>query len=224
MKLNNKSLIVTIAVLFSVPSQAQHYGYRNSSYHQTSSQYGARNTPYIYYGFRLGINGSTVHSDDSRLDGGNTQSGVNIGATMDIMLTPTTPLFFETGLEYTEKGGKGSNHGKNFTYGLNYLEVPLLLKYQYKVDRDIAITPFVGGYLAYGTGGKIKNLDDRVSTSAFSSENFQRFDGGLRVGCGTMLGLFYVEVGYDAGLTNISNDTFDSSHTGSLFANIGINF
>ena len=39
-----------------------------------------------------------------------------------------------------------------------------------------------------------------------------------------MLDLFYVEVGYDAGLANISQDSFDAAHTGTVFANLGINF
>jgi hypothetical protein len=36
--------------------------------------------------------------------------------------------------------------------------------------------------------------------------------------------MFYVEAGYDVGLANISQDSFDSAHTGTLFANIGFNF
>lgn len=99
-----------------------------------------------------------------------------------------------------------------------------MLKYQCKVDRDIAITPFLGGYLACGVGGKIKDFGDRVAESSFSDHNFKRFDGGLRLGCGVMFDMFYAEVGYDAGLANISNDSFDTAHTGTLFANIGINF
>jgi hypothetical protein len=39
-----------------------------------------------------------------------------------------------------------------------------------------------------------------------------------------MAALFYAEVGYDIGMANVSNDTFDQSRTGTLFANVGINF
>lgn len=36
--------------------------------------------------------------------------------------------------------------------------------------------------------------------------------------------LLYAEVGYDIGLSNISQDYFDSTRTGSLFATVGVNF
>jgi hypothetical protein len=39
-----------------------------------------------------------------------------------------------------------------------------------------------------------------------------------------MLDMFYVEVDYDVELANISQDSFDSAHTGAVFANLGINF
>lgn len=229
---SSKLILAALTIMMALPAQAQygHYGsrtarpgtYRPTTY-PASRNYGY-SSPYTYYGFRIGVNGATVNSDDRYLDGGSMQSGLNASVNVGVLLTRSAPLFFETGLQYTEKGGKGSYSGSKFTYDLNYLEVPLVLKYQYKVDNDIAITPFLGGYLACGVSGKIKDFGDRVAQSSFSSDAFQRFDGGLRLGCGVMLNMFYAEIGYDAGLANISNDTFDTAHTGTLFANVGINF
>lgn len=226
--------IVALTIMMALPTQAQYnrngYGQRSPygsrpGAHATSPAGGRWSAaPYTYYGFRLGVNGGTVNSDNAFYDAGAMKSGLNVGFNADILLTPTTPLFFETGLQYTEKGGKKSSGGSKMTYSLNYLEVPLVLKYQYKLDRNIALTPFLGGYLACGVGGKIKNQELRVAENAFSSNNFRRFDGGLRLGCGLMLDQLYVEVGYDAGLANISQDTFDTAHTGTVFANLGINF
>ena len=94
-----------------MPAQAQYRGY-NSRYGRTtynrpaSRNYGS--APYTYYGFRVGVNGATVNSDDQFLDGSSMQSGLNVGFNVGVLLTSTTPLFFETGLQYTEKGGKGS--------------------------------------------------------------------------------------------------------------------
>ena len=36
--------------------------------------------------------------------------------------------------------------------------------------------------------------------------------------------LFYVDLTYDIGLSNICHDTFDTSHNGSLSLNFGVNF
>ena len=57
-----------------------------------------------------------------------------------------------------------------------------------------------------------------------SDDGFQRFDGGLRLGCGVGYDLFYVDLTYDIGLSNICHDTFDTSHNGSLSLNFGVNF
>ena len=220
--------IVALTIVMTLPAQAQYgrYGNPRSGYGRTNPRVSSRtsSSSYTYYGFRVGVAGGTVNSDNAFFDADGMKSGLNISFTADFLLTPSTPLFFETGIQYTEKGGKKTTADGKYTYGMNYLEVPLVLKYQYKLDRNIAITPFLGGYLACGVGGNIKNQALRTSESSFSDRNFKRFDGGLRVGCGLMLDLLYLEVGYDAGLANIAQDSFDSAHTGTVFANLGINF
>lgn len=202
------------------------YGY---SSRRTSGSYGySNNYNRSYVGLRIGGAFSTVNSDDKYLDGGKSMTGLDIGIVTGMPITSSAPLYFETGLEYVEKGGKS---GKNsafdkMTYSLNYLEVPLTLKYICNVDRNLSIQPYAGGYLACGVGGKIKDFGDRVAYSSFGekSYNFQRFDGGLKVGCGVGVDMFYADLSYDIGLANISHDDFDQSKTGSLQLTVGVNF
>lgn len=124
MKHFSKLILAALAMMMVMPAQAQYRGY-NSRYGRTtynrpaSRNYGS--APYTYYGFRVGVNGATVNSDDQFLDGSSMQSGLNVGFNVGVLLTSTTPLFFETGLQYTEKGGKGNYAGHKFTYDLNYL-------------------------------------------------------------------------------------------------------
>lgn len=196
-------------------------------YSNRSSIYGYNsNRPYV--GFRIGGAFSTVNSDDKYLDGGKAMSGLDIGVVAGMPITPSTPLYFETGLEYVEKGGKSGSKSKydQMSYSLNYLEVPITLKYIYNVDRTFSVQPYAGGYLACGVGGKIKNFGDRVAYSSFGdrSDNFKRFDGGLKVGCGVGMDMFYADLSYDIGLANISHDYFDESKTGSLQLTVGVNF
>lgn len=177
-----------------------------------------------YYGLRIGPTFSTVNSDDPDLDGGDSQTGLNLGVVVGWGLSVSTPLYFETGLYYVEKGGqKEVNHSK-LTYDLNYLEVPLLLKYVIEIDDKFSVQPLAGGYLSLGVGGKVKNFGPRESASSFSSDYFQRFDGGLKLGCGVSYDLFYAELSYDIGLSNICHDTFDKSRNGCLSLNFGVNF
>ena len=166
------------------------------------------------------MNVATVNSDHPFLDGGSGQTGLGVGMTIGFQLAPASPLFLETGLSYMEKGGEGRYEH----YGLNYLEIPLVMKYAYAVDRDFSIQPFFGGYMGVGVSGKIKDFGVRKAYSSFDDEGFKRMDAGLRLGCGVQYDHLYAELGYDIGLANISHDYFDTSHTGCFFANIGVNF
>lgn len=227
-----KILFITLAAMaLGIPAQAQHY--RNSRYYNGRTdrldyrqRWGGNGivTGRTYYGFRIGPAFSTVNSDDATLDGGDSQTGLNVGAVAGLPLSNTTPLFLETGLSYIEKGGKKKLNSGKMTYDLNYLEVPFVLKYVYNADQNFSVQPFVGGYLACGVGGKIKNFNNREAFNSFSDEAFQRFDGGLRVGCGVGYDMFYADLSYDIGLSNICHDTFDTSHNGCLSLTVGVNF
>lgn len=178
----------------------------------------------FYYGLRLGLSVSTINSDEERLDAPGSRSGLNLGAVIGYELSSGTPVYLESGLFYTEKGGKYSENGCKLKYNLNYLKLPILLKYNIELEDPFCITPFVGGYFAYGIGGKIKDYNTKQSMSAFSDFNFKRFDGGLTIGCGFSYQIIYGELSYDFGLTNISQDEFGSCHNGTLNLNFGVNF
>lgn len=218
-----KMMIALLSLLLTVPAFAQ-YGRpryntpRNA--HPTSYQH----RPLIYYGLRLGAAFSTVNSDDLYLNGGSMKTGLNVGAVVGFQLDYQSPVSFETGLSYVEKGGEGRYEGSKFTYSLDYLEMPLVVKYAIDVAPDCTVQPFVGGYVALGVGGKIKDFGHRQAYSSFDNDGFSRFDGGIRVGCGVQYQFLYAELGYDFGLANISHDYFDTSHTGAFFATIGVNF
>ena len=208
--------LVTIATL---TATAQTYS--GSSFYDRENPMG---TGSMYYGFRIGPTFSTVNSDDANLDGGNSQTGLTLGAVMGFQLSDDIPLFLETGLSYTEKGGKKTLTGKKMTYDLNYLEIPILVKYIYDIDGHFSVQPLFGGSLSYGISGKIKNFGERHAQDSFSDTTFKRFDGGLRIGCGVGYDLFYADLSYDIGLSNICHDTFDTSHNGCLYLNFGVNF
>lgn len=210
-----KKLILSImTIVLSIPAMAQ----SNMTTEDYKKEY------LYYYGLRLGINLSTVSSDDSYLDGGDIQAGLNIGALVGFQLSPQAPVYLESGLFYTEKGGKGKNQGKKFIYNLNYLEVPVVIKYKFDVDGDFSVHPFAGGYMAWGIGGRIKNYGDRETYKTFCEDNFKRFDGGIRLGCGFEYQILYGEMAYDLGIANIGHDDFGSSKNGCFTINFGVNF
>lgn len=214
-------------LLIAVPSSAQNY--KNSRYYDKRTGHlnynHFRKGNDTYFGFRIGPSFSYVNSDDTRLDGGDWQTGLNVGVVAGIPLSNYQPIYLEAGLSYVEKGGKKDlNTGKKMTYDLNYIEIPVVFKYKYNINPQFSIQPFLGGYFAAGVGGKIKNFEEREAEDSFSKHNFQRLDGGLRIGCGMQYDMFYADLTYDIGLANICHDTFDKSRNGALLLNFGVNF
>ena len=194
------------------PSRSSYPG--RSSYYSTDS----------YFGMRVGLGVATVNSDAPELDGKSARTGLEAGLAAGFQIVPASPLYFETGLYYTEKGGRSGSGASKFTYSLDYLEVPLLLKYRYITPDRLSIEPFMGGFVACGVGGKIKNYGRHEAYSSFGDGAFRRFDAGLKLGCGLSYDIFYVGASYDIGLANIGQDLFDDTHTGCLNLTVGLNF
>ena len=174
-----------------------------------------------YYGLRLGMNIASTSSESNEFST-NPRTGLVIGGVYGMQLSRNMPLWLEFGLEYSEKGGKTHLGGDKVTFRLGYLQLPIVAKYNINIDDDLYLQPFFGGYFSLGITGKVKNYGTRESENVF--DTMDRFDGGLRLGCGLEYKMMYAEIGYDLGLANITKDDFDAAHNRCLFINLGINF
>ena len=172
-----------------------------------------------FFGIRLGFNTSTIGGDfDS-----NSRTGLNLGFVAGLKCSPSIPLFLESGLYYESKGGKKVtvHDVPAFTkVGMDYLEIPILMKYGIPCTDDLAVLPFVGPTFAVGVAGKVK--PGKYDT--FHSDRFSRFDMGIKLGCGVEWNMIYAELGYHFGLANVSDIEDVDAHNGSFFMNLGINF
>lgn len=167
-----------------------------------------------YYGVRLGFTSAYIGGDwdmDSR-------AGFNLGAVLGIKCSPSIPLFLESGLYYTEKGGKRPG----VKVRTDYFEIPVLMKYGIKATNDLSILPYIGPTFNLGFAGKTKyaGVDDRDS---FGDDRLKRFDVGIKLGCGVEWQMMYAELGYHWGITNISDNAADAFNR-AFYMNIGINF
>ena len=205
-------LILAVALAIPTFAQFENKGKRNRFNHSNTEQ---------YYGVRLGLNIASLSSDAAELDL-DSRTGIAFGAVYGLQLANSAPVWLEAGLMYSEKGGKSTIHGEKFTARLSYFQLPVVCKYAIDIADDFYLTPFAGGYMALGAFGKIK--DYATHTAESSWDTFNRFDGGLRLGCGLEYDMVYAELGFDFGLTNISKSDFESTHTRNLFINIGVNF
>lgn len=98
------AFIMMALLLTLMPAAAQNYRdsrYYNSRTDRLDYRYNY-NYSSPYYGFRIGPAFTFVNSDDSRLDGGDWQTGLNVGVVAGIPLTDSAPLYLETGLSYIE--------------------------------------------------------------------------------------------------------------------------
>ena len=177
----------------------------------------------LYWGVRLGINfagiGGDIKSDEGR-------TGMTLGGVIGLRVSDSTPLFLESGLYYTERGGKD---GKR-RVGYNNLEIPIIVKYGIKATDDIALLPFIGPYFSYAFSGKTKTVkkDGTIgSVGTFDEEEWtglKRANMGFKLGCGAEYNKIYLEVGYQFGITNVCKDDDLSAHSNALFVNFGVNF
>lgn len=202
-----KFLVSIVAALLAIPS----FGQTNSGNFSISETS-------FYYGVRLGANFASISGD--KTDDAKTKTGFNLGGVVGLRVSETTPLFLESGLYYTQRGAKGDG---DYKLNLNYLEIPVLIKYGFQATEDISVLPYVGPYFSMGIAGKIKGEGDSVGS--FSDEGgYNRPDMGFKIGCGAEYNMLYAEIGYQFGVANIYDSDKISQHGNALFFNIGVNF
>ncbi len=198
-----KFLVAIVAVLFAAPSFAQ---YSSGGFSLSEST--------VYYGARVGLNVGWISGD---VDGYGAKAGMNIGGVLGLRVSDATPVFLESGLSFAMQGAKDGKDEIN----LNYLEIPLLIKYGVQVTDEIALLPYLGPTFGLGIAGKIKP----GSTGSFSSDGgFNRPDVGIKFGCGAEYNKLYLETGLKFGVTNILDDDNDAAHNGAWYLNFGVNF
>lgn len=202
-----KFLVAIVAVLFAAPSFAQ---YSSGGFTLSEST--------VYYGARVGLNVGWISGDVDKSLGA--KAGMNIGGVLGLRVSDATPVFLESGLYFAMQGAKD---GKN-EVNLNYLEIPLLIKYGVQVTDDIALLPYLGPTFGLGIAGKTK-YPGEGSVGSFSSDgDFNRPDVGIKFGCGAEYNKLYLETGLKFGVTNILDDDNDAAHNGAWYLNFGVNF
>ena len=204
-----KIFAVIAAVMLAVPSFAQ---FASGGFELDKQN--------LYYGARMGLNLGMMSGD---IDETGVKAGLNLAAIIGLRLSSTSPVFLESGLYYTQRGGKKDE----FSLGLKYLEIPVVIKYGIKASDDIAVLPFIGPYFSWGIGGKYKYEDVVDGTTVSldrSSYNFVNHgDMGLKIVCGAEYDMLYLEVGGQIGIANIA-DGKGTIHGNALFVNFGVNF
>lgn len=169
----------------------------------------------LYFGARLGLSMAGVTHAGSK-------AGLTLGGVVGLRVSDTVPVFLESGLSYTQRGGKEDGT----TLGLNYLELPVLIKYGIPVANDVHVMPLIGPYFSYAISGRIKNknVDPGMDISSFRDGWYKHPDMGIKVGCGAEFNNLYLELAYKFGIANIADNNLESAHGHAFTLEFGVNF
>ncbi|MEA5043721.1 MAG: porin family protein [Petrimonas sp.] len=179
-------------------------------------------------GVKGGVNMSNFYGDE--LTDKNMKIGFHVGLAADYDFAPSMAL--QTGLFFTTKGFKYETSSSEYTENLMYLQLPVHLAYKQDVTPGTRIVFHAGPYLAYGVGGK-RNLKsgnwldttwdvDKIFGDA--TRQYKPFDAGLGLGVGAEFGRFLVDIGWDMGLVNISNNTDGNIKNQNAYLSVGYKF
>lgn len=120
----------------------------------------AQSLPPVRLGVMGGASFATLGGED--VDDADTRTGFSGGASLTIPLRGRLSL--EVNALYSQKGAKGSDASESLIFKLDYLELPVLLRYDFTGER---VRPFAsaGVSFAYRTSCKA-----RGSTEGFTAE------------------------------------------------------
>jgi hypothetical protein len=148
------------------------------------------------FGFKAGLNVSTTTNSQGEERG--SRLGLNAGALAHIHLSPQWSLQPE--VVYSSQGAKYTVSDGEHELALNYINIPLLLQYNFDNGFRLQTGPQVG-FLA-----GVKDKRNGTETGIFTSDDFKTVDFSWSAGLGylTYSGLG-VDARYNFGLSNIND-------------------
>jgi hypothetical protein len=174
-------------------------------------------------GIKAGYNSANFNDTDASTD---SRSGFTAGLTYDFGI-PMSPITIQPGVFYAQKGVSSSGEIGNGEIKLDYIEIPVVAKFDFILDNPL-LTPHVyfGPYLGFNINAEAEgSLDGSDGSSSVDiSDETKGTDFGVVVGAGADITKFNVGLRYSAGLTDIAeNDNIDGKN-GVFSIVAGINF
>lgn len=162
-------------------------------------------------GFHAGGTLATMFDrNESRMDDEfyNSVLGLDIG--MDIKMNITKNVALRTGLSYYQNGfnedasQRGSTGRIEKNVRLNYIKLPVNFLIQTNEKSNLRIGARAGSYFGYLVGGKFEAIGwfEEIELR----DAYQDFDWGLTIGAVASVKEFSIDIGYDFGVQNISNN------------------
>ncbi len=166
----------------------------------------------IKYGAKVGFNFANVSGNDAP-PGAGTRTGLVIGGFMTWNFAPMFGLQPE--LLYSMKGTSGATQGVSYTFSLNYIEIPALLKFYIPLapSSPVSANLYAGPDFAFNVASSSETTFNGQTTTTDQSNITKGFDFNIMFGGGigfnvgpTVLG---IELRYSLGTGTVANDGTD---------------
>jgi hypothetical protein len=157
----------------------------------------------VQFGLKAGVNNSTFGGDAADFEGKKSNTGFNFGVLVGIPISsnfvfqPEVMYSGNQGMEYKPTSTSETN------YTLNYVNIPLMLKY-----RSMGFYGEAGPYFGFLTSGKVKQKTATTSTEDDIKKFYEGTDMGVALGTGYIMksGLGF-GVRYNLGIKNIYSNS-----------------
>ena len=162
-------------------------------------------------GVHLGVNIAELGGDD--ISGGDSRTGLNIAGSVTFPLGESLAL--HTGAGYSQKGLTESDEGFDVAIKLDYIEIPVLLRFAFPTEGALGVHIMGGAAIGIEASCKLEASSGSSSASVDCDDPevdlaTKTFDMGLMGGFGASLGLtdrldLVVDLLYNLGLTSIED-------------------
>lgn len=128
----------------------------------------------------------------------NPRTGFRLGVSDQVLLWRGIPLYVETGVHFSSRGGRFNG----VSFRPMYMQIPLLATWRFRLGERVSIRPYAGVCYDIGIGGKARTSegwDDLFGRSGF----IRRSDLTLRAGAEVSWRRICLSAGFDAGSLNL---------------------
>lgn len=172
----------------------------------------------VDFGVRGGVNFASFN--DASLDVGS-NTGFMGGFYVQYSIA-NSPIVIQPEILYSQKGAEYESQAGTVTANLNYIEIPVLAKFNYVLDGPL--TPYVaaGPYVGFLISSS-QEASGKIPAEGLNDE-FKTVDFGVAVGAGINYKRFNLGVRYDAGLTTVFDADDASAKNGNIAIIAGYSF
>ncbi len=161
----------------------------------------------LAYGAKAGVTLATVSEDPEGLASWGYRVGLAVGGYVALPLGSRLAIQAE-GL-FNQKGARADDDGLVTTLKLDYIEVPVLVKYAVTHGGARSLHVFGGPSIAFKVRSRATASFGDTTIDTDEDENIEKIDFGVAAGAGIDFGKWSIDGRYTFGLSNLSKNDLD---------------